>query len=64
MVVTGIVDQCIEMVNNELWQFFNLFGNFVQPTGDIDNPADYANVVGSALAQVIGETCDQIPPAG
>jgi len=64
VVITGIVDQCIEGVNNELWQFFNQFSNFVTPVGDIDSPGDYAQVVGTALAQVIGETCDQIPPAG
>lgn len=63
VVITGIVDQCIEGVNNGLWQFFNQFPGFV-PTGDIDQPTDYAAVVGSALAQVIGETCEQIPPAG
>lgn len=63
VVISGIYDQCIEGVNNSLWQFFNSFGNFAGQ-GDIDSPADYASVVGSALAQVIGETCDQIPPAG
>jgi hypothetical protein len=63
VVITGIYDQCIEGVNNALWQFFNLFPTFT-PDGDIDQPADYANVVGAALAQVIGETCEQIPPAG
>ena len=63
VLITGLVDQCIEGVNNGLWQFFNQFGNF-NATGDIDQPTDYAAVVGSALAGVIGETCDQIPPAG
>ena len=63
VVITGIADQCIEGVNNGLWQFFNQFSGLV-PTGDIDQPADYAAVVGSALAQVIGETCNEIPPAG
>jgi hypothetical protein len=63
VVITGITDQCIEGVNNTLWQFFNLFPNFT-PDGDIEQPADYSSVVGTALAQVIGETCDQIPPAG
>ncbi len=63
VIVTGIYDQCIEGNNNELYQFLQLFPNFT-PDGDIDQPLDYANVVGTALAQVIGETCDQIPPAG
>lgn len=63
VLITGLVDQCIEGVNNGLWQFFNQFSNF-DATGDIDAPGDYASVVGTALAQVIGETCDQIPPAG
>lgn len=63
VIVTGIYDQCIEGNNNALWQFFNLFPNFT-PDGDIEQPIGYADVVGGALAQVIGETCDQIPPAG
>ena len=63
VVVTGIYDQCIEGVNNTLFQFLNSFSNFT-PDGDIDEPLDYPNVVGTALAEVIGETCDQIPPAG
>jgi hypothetical protein len=63
VVITGIYDECIEGVNNGLWQFFNTFTNFTAH-GDIDQPADYASVVGTALAEVIGETCDQIPPAG
>jgi hypothetical protein len=63
VIITGIYDQCIEGVNNTLWQFFNSFTNFT-PDGDIDAPAEYPNVVGAALAQVIGETCEQIPPAG
>ncbi|MEM9452883.1 MAG: hypothetical protein AAGF11_01805 [Myxococcota bacterium] len=63
VIVTGLVNQCIEGVNNGLWQFFNLFPGFTG-TGSIEEPLDYAQVVGSALAEVIGETCDQIPPAG
>jgi hypothetical protein len=63
VIVTGLVDTCIIDVNNELWQFFNLFGGF-QPNGDLEDPTQYADVIGSALAQVIGETCETIPPAG
>ena len=63
VVMTGIVDECIIDVDNQLWQFFGLFGNF-QANGSIEEPADYAEVVGSALAQVIGQTCESIPPAG
>jgi hypothetical protein len=63
VVVTAIYDQCIEGVNNSLWQFLNLFSNFT-PGCDIEDTPNYANVVGTALALVIGETCDQIPPAG
>jgi hypothetical protein len=63
VVMTGIVDECISDVDNALWQFFGLFGNF-QTSGSIDEPADYAEVVGTALAQVIGQTCESIPPAG
>jgi len=63
IVTTGLVDPCIQGVDNQLWQFFNLFGNYI-PYGDLDNPVAYTDVVGAALAEVIGETCDQIPPAG
>jgi len=35
-----------------------------EENGDLDSPAAYTDVVGAALAQVIGETCDQIPPVG
>ncbi len=63
VLITGLVDECIEGVNNELWQFFNLFSGF-NPVGSIEQPADYAQVVGATLAQVVGETCNQIPPAG
>jgi hypothetical protein len=63
VIVSAIVDECIEGVNNSLWQFLNLFQNF-QVSGSIEEPATYADVVGQTLAQVIGETCDSIPPAG
>ncbi len=63
VIVTGLVDQCIEDADNGLWQFFGQFANF-QGDGSIDEPLAYADVVGSALAQVIGQTCDMIPPAG
>lgn len=63
VIVSAIVDECIEGVNNSLWQFLNLFENF-QVSGSIEEPATYANVVGQTLAQVIGETCETIPPAG
>ncbi|HET6584002.1 MAG TPA: hypothetical protein VFG69_11150 [Nannocystaceae bacterium] len=63
VVITGLVDECIEGVDNQLWQFLNLFGNF-QVQGSIEEPLAYAEVVGTALAQVIGQTCETIPPAG
>ncbi|MCH9688830.1 MAG: hypothetical protein K0V04_45780 [Deltaproteobacteria bacterium] len=47
----------------ELWQFFNQFPKF-QPTGDRDEPEDYSQVVGRALAQIVGETCELVPPTG
>jgi hypothetical protein len=62
VIVTGLVNTCIEGVNNELWQFLTLFEN--QPVvGSIDDPAAYQEVVGGALAEVIDEVCDEIPPA-
>lgn len=63
VVASAIVDECIVGVNDSLWQFLELFENF-QVSGSIEEPATYAEVVGQTLAQVIGETCETIPPAG
>lgn len=62
VVVTGLVDPCIEGANDELWQFFGLFSN-VLPLGNIAVPGDHGQVLGPALAQAIGDSCQQIPPA-
>ena len=63
VIVAGIVNECIMSANEGLWQFFNSFPRF-NGVGSIDDPAAYASVVGDALAQVIGDTCNEIPPAG
>lgn len=60
VVVTGLVDPCIEGVNDELWQFIGLFSN-VLPLGNIAVPGDYGQVLGPTLAQAIGDSCQQIP---
>jgi hypothetical protein len=63
VLVAGLVNTCIMGVNNALWQFMNTFPD--APTiGSIDDPFTYADVVGDALAQIIGQKCDEIPPEG
>jgi hypothetical protein len=63
VIVSGLINECIEGVDNALWQFMNLFPD--APTvGSISDPFTYADVVGAALAQVIGQKCDEIPPEG
>jgi hypothetical protein len=59
ILVAGLVNPCIENVNNALWQFMNAFGE--PPVwGDLKEPAQYSQVVGDALAQVVKQTCDEI----
>ncbi|MBX7081020.1 MAG: hypothetical protein K1X88_17605 [Nannocystaceae bacterium] len=63
ILTAGLLDGCVEASNQTVWQFLNAFGE--APTwGDIDDTQNYTTVVGNALAQIVGETCDQIPPAG
>jgi hypothetical protein len=59
ILTVGLIDPCVENVNNVLWQFLNAFG---EPPiwGDLDDPSQYNMVVGDALAQVVKQTCDEI----
>ena len=59
ILTAGLVNQCIQGVNNELWQFLNAFG---EPPiiGDIKDAGAYTQVVGDALAQVVKQKCDEI----
>lgn len=59
VLTAGIIDPCIEGVNNPLWEFLHAFGE-PPPLGDIDDPASYTAVVGDALAQVVKQVCDEI----
>ena len=59
VVPAGIVNGCIEGVNNPLWQFLHGFGS-TPVIGDIDDQGNYAAVVGDALADVIETTCNEI----
>ncbi len=61
IVTAGLIDPCIKNVNDTAWQFLNMFGQ-LPIWGSIDNPAEYQNVVGDALAQVVKQTCDEIGP--
>lgn len=59
ILTAALVDSCLKPVNDTLYQFMNAFG---EPAimGDIDEPGQYKEVVGGALAQVIKSTCDEI----
>lgn len=59
IVAAGILDQCVAGVDDTVWQFLHSFG---EPPiiGDIEAPEAYAQVVGDALAAVIGQTCDDL----
>ena len=63
VIAAGLVNECIMGVDNTLWQVIT--GLTANPViGSIDDPAGYAGVIGGALAEVIGQTCDEIPPEG
>ena len=60
ILAAGLINPCVEQVDNTVWQLMNSFGE-APIWGDIEGqPADYAQVVGDALAQVVKETCDEI----
>lgn len=59
VLLAGLIDPCIEGVNNTLWQFLNAFDK-PPILGDIDDAAGYTAVIGDALAQVVKQTCDDI----
>lgn len=64
IVTAGLLPpNCVPSANPVIWQFLNAFGKAPQ-WGDIGDFDGYAAVVSSALAEVIVETCDEIPPAG
>jgi hypothetical protein len=63
ILTAGLLDPCVESSNQTVWQFLNAFGE-APVWGSIDETAEYTNVIGAALAGIVGETCDQIPPAG
>ncbi len=59
ILTVGLINPCIQNVNNSLWEFLNAFG---EPPiwGDLKDPAQYTKVVGDALAQVVKQTCDEV----
>jgi hypothetical protein len=61
ILVAGLIDPCIQNVDNVLWQ---LMGSFGEPPiwGDLEDTSQYSKVVGDALAQVVKQTCDEIGP--
>jgi hypothetical protein len=60
ILTAGLIDPCVQESNQTVWQVMSSFG---EPPiwGDIEGePAEYAQVVGDALAQVVKKTCDEI----
>jgi hypothetical protein len=63
VVAAGIVNTCIMNVADPLWAFLQLMPD-PPSVGSIDDPASYDDVIGSALASVIAQKCDDIVPEG
>jgi hypothetical protein len=60
IIAAGLIDPCVQQSNQTVWQVMSSFG---EPPiwGDIEGePAEYQQVVGDALAQVVKKTCDEI----
>jgi hypothetical protein len=59
VVTAGLVNTCIERVDNVLWRFLHSF-----PTapilGDIDEQDRYLEVVGDALAEIVEQRCNEV----
>jgi hypothetical protein len=64
IVTAGILPDCLMTSNNILWQFLNDFGEPTLWTSIDGTAAQYAAVVGDALARVVSTTCMTIPPPG
>jgi hypothetical protein len=68
IVTGGLLSSWCTPEQNASHQFLAGFGQEpvlgVINSGPFDPPPDYTQVVGDALAQVIGETCETIPPVG
>jgi len=64
IITAGIIDPCITMNNNILWQFLNDFGEPTLWTSINGSAQQYAQVVGDALARVVSQTCMIIPTPG
>ena len=63
----GLFSQFCTPANNAAWTFLSSFGE--EPVwGDIGigfgPPPDYAGTVGDALAQVVAQQCENLPPQG
>lgn len=63
VVTAGLLDPCLEMTNQKAFQFLSSFGD-APILGSIADTANYSATVGAALAEVIGETCEDLPPIG
>ena len=56
VLVGGLVPECIESVNQKLWQFMNQFG---EPPihGDIEDTYSSSDVFARAFAKAVGHAC-------
>ena len=57
VITSGIVDVCIEHVDDPLYLFLTSFEGY-SGIGSIHAPTTYGDVVGAALAAVIGDACE------
>lgn len=63
--MAGLIPPCTLDTNQKLWQFMNAWGDpDPAPWGDIYETQMYPELVGTLLAQLLGDKCEQIPPVG
>lgn len=59
VVTAGLVNTCIERVDNVLWRFLHSFPS-APILGDIDAQDEYVDVVGDALAEIVEQRCNEV----
>jgi hypothetical protein len=60
VLTAGLLKSCVPAENQRLWQFMTAFGD--EPVwGDIEEKANYAEVVGLSLAGLLADACANIP---
>jgi hypothetical protein len=67
VVTGGLTPSCVpDTPSNVLHQFLSAFGEppVLGDVGSENDTSHYPDVLGAALAEIIAQTCDEIPPAG